>query len=100
MSITLFVLGAVATAMGAVLLYGSLRRSEGWDSGWEQSIAAISGAGWLAVGALFLGAAAASGGIRTALLIAGAAAGIATAACRWVILDRWETRQGRQSGES
>jgi hypothetical protein len=100
MDIALLILGTLAALFGAVLLYASLRPDERWDSRWVRSIVVVSGVGWFAVGALFFAAALAEGGTRTALLIAGGAAGVATAACRWLIRDRWEARQLGRPGES
>ena len=99
-AITLLIFGAVVSPMGGVLLYGSVRPSELWDSWWERSWAIVSGGGWLVMGALFFAAGLASGGTRTALIIAGGAVGVAAAAGRLLIRDRWEVRQLQRGGEA
>jgi hypothetical protein len=101
-AISLLIVGALFVPMGATLLYGSLHPRGRWDSWWERSAVIVSGFGWLAMGGLFIAAALASGGTRTALVIAGGAIGLAAGAARWLIRDRWEVRQisrgGRGSG--
>jgi hypothetical protein len=67
---------------------------------WERSLAVVSGGGWFVSGALFIGAAFASGDTRTVLLVAAGAAAVATETWRWVIRHRWQARQIGHSGES
>jgi hypothetical protein len=92
-SISLLIIGVIAAVLGGVLLYGSLWPSGRWDSWWVRSVAVLSGSGWFGVGALFTAAALTSGGARLGLLIAGAAVGLTTSVGRWLVRDRWETRQ-------